>query len=386
VIPYGRQEVTEADIEAVVAVLRSDFLTQGPAVGEFEAAVCRLTGAPHAVASSNGTAALHLACAALQLGRGDHLWTTPISFVASANCGLYCGAAVSFVDVDPHTGLLCVAALREKLREAERTGTLPRVLVVVHLAGHVADMAAIAAETAPYGVHIIEDASHAIGAARDGATTGACDHSVITVFSFHPVKVVTAAEGGVATTRDPALASRMALLRTHGITRDAVALEFEKPGDWYYEQQCLGFNYRLSDLHAALGCSQLARLDDYIDRRAALAKRYREALEGVALVDPEPGVRSAWHLAMVHTGSAGRRARLFAMLREAGFGANVHYLPIHLQPYYRRLGFRPGDYPGAEAFYVDVISLPLYPTLDADAQEAVIALLNRDALQRSVAP
>jgi UDP-4-amino-4,6-dideoxy-N-acetyl-beta-L-altrosamine transaminase len=375
-IPYGRQDITEADVDAVVGVLRSDFLTQGPAVPALEQAICEYSGATHAVASNSATSALHLACMALELGPGDRLWTTPISFVASANCGLYCGACVEFVDVDPTTGLISLDALRDRLSAAERDGRLPKVLVVVHLAGHLVNMRAVSELVSDYGVRIVEDASHAIGSAFDGDRTGKCVYSDICVFSFHPVKVITAAEAGVSTTNDRALALRMSELRSHGITRDPARFQFPGEGAWYYEQQALGLNYRLSDLHAALGHSQLQRLDQYVDKRIDLARRYVESLESVTVVEPAAGVRSAWHLAIVRCGSADRRARLFTALRAADIGVNVHYIPIYRQPYYRQLGFRSTDYPGSEAFYSQVLSLPLYPMLDEDNQQLIIRHVN----------
>ena len=382
-IPYGRQEITEADLAAVKAVLQSDWLTQGPAVPAFEAAVARRVGAAHAVAVNSATSALHLACLALDLGPGDWLWTSPITFVASANCARYCGAEVDFVDIDPHTRNLCPQALAEKLRIAEGQGRLPKVVVAVHFGGLACDMPALKALAGRYGFRLIEDASHAIGASVAGVPVGAGQASDITVFSFHPVKIITTGEGGMALTNQPELARRMACLRSHGITREAVEMEaaFRSEGDgpWYYQQIELGFNYRMTDLQAALGLSQLERLDDYIAHREQLATAYDQALASLPLALParRPGYQSAWHLYPVAlTDAAGDdRLSLFNALREAGIGVNVHYIPVHLQPYYRHLGFAPGQYPQAENYYSRALTLPLYPTLGSDEQAQVIAAL-----------
>lgn len=382
-IPYGRQEITEADLAAVQAVLQSDWLTQGPAVPAFEAAVARRVGAAHAVAVNSATSALHLACLALDLGPGDLLWTSPITFVASANCARYCGAEVDFVDIDPHTRNLCPQALAEKLRIAEGQGRLPKIVVAVHFGGLACDMQALKALAGRYGFRLIEDASHAIGASVAGVPVGAGQASDITVFSFHPVKIITTGEGGMALTNHPELARRMACLRSHGITREEADMEaaFRSEGDgpWYYQQIELGYNYRMTDLQAALGLSQLDRLDQYIARREQLAAAYDQALASLPLALPArlPGYQSAWHLYPVAlTDAAGDdRLPLFNALREAGIGVNVHYIPVHLQPYYRRLGFTPGQYPQAEHYYSRALTLPLYPTLGSDDQARVIAAL-----------
>ncbi len=380
-IPYGRQEIDETDIAAVVEVLRSDFLTQGPAVPRFEAAVAARCEAAHAVAFSSATAALHGACQALGLGPGDRLWTAPNSFVASANCALYLGATVDFVDIDPASGGMSVAALEARLIEAERAGRLPKVVVPVHFAGQPCDMAEIAALAARYGVRVIEDASHAIGATYRGRPVGCGAYSDIAVFSFHPVKLATSGEGGVAVTGDAELATRMAEFRSHGITRDPGRMEATPEGAWCYEQRSLGYNYRLSDIHAALGCSQMARLDAFLARRARLAARYAALLAGLPLALPAcpDDRRSAWHLYVVRLDEAASpldRGALFAALRAAGVGVQVHYIPIHLQPYYRRLGFAPGQFPAAEAHYRGALSLPLFPGLSEAEQETVAARLH----------
>ena len=391
-IPYGRQEITEADIAAVVEVLRSDWLTQGPLIPRFEQAVAEQCNARHAVALNSATSALHLACLALDLGPGDWLWTSPNTFVASANCGLYCGAKVDFVDIDPRTYNLCPKALAHKLEQAERSGELPKVVIPVHFAGQPCDMPAIHALSQRYGFKIIEDASHAIGASYTAAADtqgrqseaatikiGSCTHSDITVFSFHPVKIITTGEGGMALTNDSELADRIARLRSHGITRDPAQMTHQADGPWYYQQIELGFNYRMTDLQAALGTSQLQRLDQYSTLRHALAERYDRLLADLPLRTPyrDPKQRSALHLYPVQLAAAGGhdRGSLFQALREGGIGVNVHYIPVHTQPYYQRLGFREGDFPQAEAYYRQAISLPLYPTMSEARQDGVVSVL-----------
>jgi UDP-4-amino-4,6-dideoxy-N-acetyl-beta-L-altrosamine transaminase len=371
-IPYGRQDITEADIAAVEAVLRSDFLTQGPAVPAFERAVAEYCGAAHSVALNSATSALHIACLALDLGPGDWLWTSPNTFVASANCGIYCGADVDFVDIDPRTYNMSVAALAEKLRQAEQSGTLPKLVVPVHFAGQPCDMAGIAQLAEQYGFRVIEDASHAIGGRYQDSPIGDCRFSDITVFSFHPVKIITTAEGGLATTNDAELADRMMRLRTHGITREPALMHGESDGLWYYQQIELGYNYRMTDMQAALGLSQLERVDNYIDRRHEIAKRYDELLAPLPLVRPfqRPDSRSALHLYPIQV--HGDRGGIFRGLRDAGIGVNVHYIPVYTQPFYRGRGFSEGDFPVAEAYYACAISLPMFPTLAHDDQTQVV--------------
>ncbi|MBF9032832.1 UDP-4-amino-4,6-dideoxy-N-acetyl-beta-L-altrosamine transaminase [Rhodobacterales bacterium HKCCE2091] len=374
-IPYGRQDIRPEDIEAVTEVLKSDFLTQGPAVPAFEAAICEAVSARHAVAVSSATAALHIACLALDLGPGDWLWTSPITFVASANVGIYCGAKVDFVDIDPETFNMSPDALEAKLRDAEAAGRLPKVIMPVHMAGQPCDMEKIGALARRYGIRVIEDASHGIGG-RDGATpTGACAHSDIAVFSFHPVKIITTGEGGAATTNDPALAERMALLRSHGITRDPGRMTRPSEGGWYYEQLELGFNYRMTDIQAALGRSQMRHLGERIDRRHERAAVYDAAFDGWPLKRPwqRPDARSAYHLYIVRLDDGFDRGQVFAALREAGIGVNVHYIPVHLQPFWRQFGFGPGDFPSAEAYYAAAITLPLHATLSEADQSQVIS-------------
>lgn len=381
-IPYGRQHITEADIEAVVDVLRSDFLTQGPAVPAFERAVAAQVGVRHALAVNSATSALHIACLALGLGPGDRLWTVPNTFVASANCGRYCGAEVDFVDIDPDSWNLSVTALRAKLVQARQDGLLPKVLVPVHFAGQPTDQEAIWALAQEFGFKVLEDASHAIGASRHGERAGNCKWSDITVFSFHPVKIITTGEGGMALTNDAELACRMEMLRSHGITRDTAKFTQAAPGPWHYEQQALGYNYRMTDIQAALGSSQLARLDGYVERRNLLARRYDELLRGLPLQLPIvlPGNRSAFHLYVVRVKSNARgrtREQVFSELRQGGIGVNVHYMPVHLQPYYRQLGFADGAFPVAESYASEAITLPLYPQLTEEGQDQVVSALAR---------
>lgn len=379
-IPYGRQEITQADIEAVVAVLRSDFLTQGPMVPRFEQAVATYCGATHALAVNSATSALHIACLALGLGPGDRLWTSPITFVASANCGLYCGAQVDFVDIDPRSYNISVAALEQKLIAAERDGALPKVLVAVHLCGQPCEMAAIHALSQRYGFRIIEDASHAIGGKYKGEPIGNCRYSDITVFSFHPVKIITTAEGGVAVTNHAGLAEKIALLRSHGITRDPALMTHEPDGPWYYQQVDLGFNYRMTDLQAALGVSQMERLDRYVQRRHELAQRYNQLLQPLPVMAPwqHPDSYSGLHLYVIRL-QLDRIARshrqVFEMLRALGIGVNLHYIPVHTQPYYQQQGFKFGDFPEAERYYAEAISLPLFATMTEQQQDQVVAAL-----------
>ncbi|MBL9051079.1 MAG: UDP-4-amino-4,6-dideoxy-N-acetyl-beta-L-altrosamine transaminase [Tabrizicola sp.] len=377
-IPYGRQDISDEDIAAVVAVLKSDFLTQGPAVPAFEAAVAARVGAAHAVAVNSATSALHVACMALGLGPGDWLWTVPTTFVASANCGLYCGASVDFVDIDPVTWTMCPKALASKLDQAKVEGRLPKVIVPVHLCGQSADMAEIARLARAYGVRVIEDASHSIGADHEGRPVGDCRYSDICVFSFHPVKIITTAEGGLATTQDPVLARKMELARSHGITRDPAEMTQAPDGPWYYQQVSLGYNYRMTEMQAALGLSQMSRLDAFVARRRTLAARYNRLLGNLPLVRPSPpaDVASAWHLYVVRV-PADRHRTVFDTLRADGIGVNLHYIPVHTQPHYQSMGFRPGQFPQAEAYYAEAISIPLYAGLSDADQDRVVAALER---------
>lgn len=379
-IPYGRQDVTEEDLIAVVEALQSDFLTQGELTSRFEQAVAKRVGALHGVAMNSATSALHVACVAVGLGPGDVLWTSPNSFVASANCGIYCGADVDFVDIDPVTLNMSVSALERKLKDARETGRrLPRVVVPVHFSGQPCDMREIGELARDYGFRVIEDASHAIGAAYAGKPVGACEHSDITVFSFHPVKIVTTAEGGVAVTNDPDLAARMARLRSHGITRDPTEMTHVPDGAWYYQQIELGWNYRMTELQAALGLSQLRRLDHYLTRRREIANRYDLALADMRLTLPvrEPTNRSALHLYVVKLDDPLRHGEVFNRLRADGIGVNLHYIPIHLQPFYRKRGFVEGDFPNAEEYYSRAISLPMFPALTKVQQDKVVTAVRR---------
>lgn len=381
-IPYGRQDISEADIQAVVEVLRSDFLTQGPAVPQFEQAVASRVNAKHAIAVNSATSALHIACAALGLGPGDRLWTVPNTFVASANCGRYCGAEVDFVDIDQHTWNLSVPRLREKLAQAKNGGRLPKVVVPVHFSGQPTEQEAVHQLAQEYGFRVLEDASHAIGASRNGESVGSCRWSDITVFSFHPVKIITTGEGGMALTNDDTLAERMAMLRSHGITREPSRFVEASRGPWYYEQQMLGFNYRMTDIQAALGASQLARLGGYIERRNVLAQRYDHALRDLPLQLPTVQVenRSSFHLYVVrlkHDATDKAHRQVFESLRQRGIGVNLHYMPVHLQPYYRNLGFAPGQYPKAEAHGKEAITLPMYSALTDQQQDQVVDSLRQ---------
>lgn len=384
-IPYGRQSISNEDIQAVVDTLKSDFLTQGPAVPAFEQALASYCNVPYAVAVNSATSALHIACLALDVKAGDRVWTSPISFVASANCALYCGATVDFVDVEPDTGLMSVKALAAKLHQAAANNTLPKVLIPVHLAGHSCAMQQIATLCQPYGIRIIEDASHSVGGSylqqKDGQQQkiGSCQFSDITVFSFHPVKIITTAEGGVALTKDLTLAARMQLLRSHGITRNPDDMTEVSHGPWYYQQIELGLNYRMTDLQAALGLSQLKRLDTFVSQRLEAVALYRSLLQDLALDLPQecPSGQSAWHLYIVRLHDENQRLSVFETLRTAGIGVNVHYIPIHTQPYYQKLGFQWGDFPQAEYFYSRIISLPLYAGLTKQSQEYVASVLKQ---------
>lgn len=383
-IPYSCQSVTDADIEAVVAVLRSEFLTQGPAIPAFEARFAARHDVAHAIAVSNATAGLHIACLALGIGPGSLVWTSPNSFLASANCALYCGAQVDFVDIDPSTRNMSVAALEAKLEAAEAAGKLPDLLIPVDFAGLPADLADMRALAERYGFRIVADASHATGAEYLGRPVGGSAYADITVFSFHAVKIVTTAEGGMVTTDDPALARRLQLLRSHGMTREPQEMEQPPEGPWSYEQSLLGLNYRMTDLQAALGNSQMDRLDTMQARRIVLADRYDRLLADLPLLLPArlQDRQSAWHLYVIEVDdsrTATSRKALFETLRANEIGVNVHYIPIHTQPHYRRLGFRPGDFPAAERYYARAISLPLFPAMTEAQQDRVVGVI-RDSL------
>ncbi len=382
IIPYGRQDISEADIQAVVDVLRSDFLTQGPAVPAFEKAVADYCGAQHAVAVNSATSALHIACLALGVGPGDWVWTSPNTFVASANCALYCGAQVDFVDIDSHTYNLSVESLAEKLVQAEKLDCLPKVVIPIHLCGQACDMLGIHSLSQRYGFKIIEDASHAIGGKYRGEPIGNCSYSDITIFSFHPVKIITTAEGGMAMTNDSQLAKRMQLLRSHGITRDVNEMTHAPDGPWYYQQIDLGFNYRMTDLQAALGLSQMQRLDEFVTKRHSVAKRYDQILTDFPVSMPlqHADSYSGLHLYIIRLKLEEIRMthrQVFEVLRAAGIGVNLHYIPVYRQPYYAGLGFKAGYCPEAEKYYAEAISLPMYPGLTEAQQDKVIAVLHQ---------
>ena len=383
-IPYGRQDIAEADIQAVVDVLRSDFLTQGPAVPGFENAIAGYCGAQYAIAVNSATSALHVACLALGVGPGDWVWTSPITFVASANCALFCGAQVDFVDIDPRTYNLSVECLAEKLAQAEKSSSLPKVVILVHLCGQPCDMVGIHALSQRFGFKIIEDASHAIGGKYRGEPIGNCRYSDITVFSFHPVKIITTGEGGMALTNDQQLAKRMQLLRSHGITRDTDDMTHAPDGPWYYQQIDLGFNYRMTDLQAALGLSQMRRLEEFVVKRHAIARRYDELLADSPIITPwqHPDSYSGLHLYVIRLklSEIGKAHRdVFEAMRAAGIGVNVHYIPVYRQPYYARLGFKLGHCPEAERYYAEAISLPMYPGLTETQQVEVVTALYKAA-------
>lgn len=385
-IPYGRQEISVEDIAAVLEILQSDWLTQGPAVPAFEQAVAQKVNALFAVAVNSATSALHIACLALDLGPGDWLWTSPNTFVASANCGLYCGAHVDFVDINPLTYNMSVESLAEKLDKAEKNGVLPKVIIPVHFAGQSCEMESIHHLSKRYGFKIIEDASHAIGGRYKGKPIGGCEYSDITVFSFHPVKVITSGEGGMALTNQVYLAEKMQRLRSHGIIRNAEKMQYRPPGDWYYEQVDLGFNYRITDIQAALGLSQLKRLEQFVKRRHHIASHYNHSLRSLPLILPfqRPDVYSAFHLYVIQIDperSPIKREVLFNRLREKEIGVNVHYIPVHTHPYYQQRNFKNNQLIEAEKYYSHAISLPMFSALTDDAQQKVITVLKKELQQ-----
>lgn len=380
-IPYGRQDISEEDIQAVVDVLRSDWLTQGPAILRFEDAVARYCGADHGIAFANATGALHIACLALGVGPGDYVWTTSNTFVASANCARYCGAEVDFVDINPTTYNISEEVLASKLKEADKKGTLPKVVIPVHFSGQSCDMSQIKALSSRYGFHIIEDASHAIGGRYENKPIGDCRYSDMTVFSFHPVKIITTGEGGMVMTNSEGLKNRLQRLRTHGITRDTRFMQSPPQGDWEYQQIELGYNYRMTDMQAALGYSQLTRIDDFIARRHVLAARYTALLADLPLVTPHlvSNAYSSFHLYVIRVKEEAKKSRrqAFDAMRSAGIGVNVHYIPVHLQPYYQQLGHKAGDCPNAEAYYADAITLPLHYKMSESQQDFVVSTLRK---------
>jgi UDP-4-amino-4,6-dideoxy-N-acetyl-beta-L-altrosamine transaminase len=376
-IPYGRQDIDQADIQVVLEVLQSDWLTQGPAINRFEQAVADYCGVKYAVAVSNATAALHIACLAVDLGDRDWLWTTPNTFVASANCGLYCGAKVDFVDINPHTYNLSIDELERKLANASKQGSLPKVLIPVHFAGQSCEMDKIRALSQQYGFKVIEDASHAIGGKYQDKRIGCCEFSDLAVFSFHPVKIITTGEGGMVLTNRKDLYEKLIRLRSHGITRDSSLMQGESHGAWYYQQLELGFNYRMTDIQAALGASQMQRLEEFVSRRRFLAQRYNQLLQNLPLTLPHqhPDSESSWHLYVIrlHLDKIHKTHRqVFQELRQAGIGVNLHYIPVHTQPYYQNIGFKWGDFPKSETYYAEAISIPLYYGLSKEDQNRVV--------------
>jgi len=378
-IPYGRQDITQADINSVIKVLQSDFLTQGPQVPKFEKVVSQYCNVKYALATNSATSALHLACLSLGLNNNDWLWTTSITFVASANCGLYCGAKVDFVDINPATYNICPEVLEKKLVKAKKLGKLPKIVIPVHLCGQSCDMKSIYKLSKEYGFKIIEDASHAIGGKYLNEPIGNCKYSDITVFSFHPVKIITTGEGGMALTNNNKLFKHMSLLRSHGITRDPSQMTKQADGDWYYQQIELGYNYRMTDIQAALGVSQLKRLDDYVSRRHELSTRYNELLKDFPLVIPyqHNDGYSAFHLYIIRLKNKNKHKQVFEYLRKNGIGVNLHYIPVYHQPYYEAMGFKKGYCLEAENYYNEAISLPMYATLSEVEQDKVVAVLHK---------
>ena len=379
-IYYGKQDVNESDIQAVEDVLRSDFLTQGPAIERFENKVATYCGAKYAVAVTNATSALHIACLAAGLGEGDLLWTSPITFVASANCARYCGADVDFVDIDEKTYNMSVPALAEKLQQAKQKGRLPKIVVPVHLAGQSCDMCAMRQLAEEYGFTLLEDASHAVGADYLDTKVGSCRFSDMTVFSFHPVKIITTGEGGMVLTNNKELYEKLVLYRSHGITRDPDKMTHAADGAWYYQQIFLGYNYRMTDIQAALGCSQMEHLDDFVERRRTLAQQYDALLKGLPLVTPYvmDETNPSWHIYIARLD--GRQIKkskqqIFVEMKERGIALNLHYIPVHRQPYYEKLGFRQGDFPHSEKYYEEAFTLPLYYSLTDAEQEQIVNCL-----------
>lgn len=379
-IPYGKQQIDDEDINAVTAILNSPFLTQGPTVPRFEHEICKKTGAQYSVACNSATSALHLACLALDLKAGDVVWTSPISFVASANCALYCDASIDFVDIDEHTFNMCANKLEAKLQSAEHKSKLPKVVIVVHFGGSPCDMKKVQKLSVKYGFKIIEDASHAIGARFFDNPVGSCHYSDITIFSFHPVKIITTGEGGCATTNDESLSKRMQLFRSHGVTRDTTFMTDKSHGDWYYQQIELGYNYRMTDLQAALGLSQLSKLDEFIDKRQQIALRYNSFFNDLPIKTQLilEGCLSSYHLFVIQlelTKTKLSHKEIFDFLRNNGVGVNLHYIPIHTQPYYADLGFKKGDFPEAETYYSKSISIPIFPNLETNDQAHICDLV-----------
>lgn len=378
-IPYGRQDITKEDIDAVVKTLQSDYLTQGPVVEKFETSLKNYCDAKYSIAVNSATSALHIACLAIGIQKGDIVWTSPITFVASANCALYCGASIDFVDINFDTNNICIDALKEKLKKAKSENCLPSVLIPVHMCGTCCDMESIFNLSKEYGFKIIEDASHAIGGKYKNSKIGESKYSDITVFSFHPVKIITTGEGGAALTNNKEIFKKLALFRSHGVTRDSSQMTKMPEGDWYYEQTELGFNYRMTDIQAALGVSQISRIDSYVSKRNEIAEYYDKNLSYLPIELPKTpdDVYSSYHLYIIKLSQDAsiKRKELFNFLRNNKIGVNVHYIPVHLQPYYKKRGFSEGDFPEAERFYRQAISLPLHPNLSKKDQDFIIDTL-----------
>ena len=375
-IPYGKQTITQEDIDSVVKVLKSDFLTQGPVIDQFENEISKFVKSKFSVAFNSATSALHMACLALGLQEGDYLWTSPITFVASANCGLYCQAKIDFVDIDPMNGLMDVNKLKEKLEIAKKDNKLPKVLVPVHLAGTSCDMPEIYNLSKKYGFSIIEDASHAIGGYCNNIEVGSCKYSDITVFSLHPVKIITSGEGGIATTNDKQISNKLKSLRSHGIIKDKQFFKNSSKGDWYYEQQFLGYNYRMNDISAALGLSQLKKIKSFIEKRTNIIEIYKRKLSNLPLsfLKVPSNIKSSYHLAIIRLDNKNPNHHefVFRSLKTKNIGVQVHYIPVHLQPYYRQMGFSEGNFPNAESYSSNAISLPIYPNLSSSQIDRVI--------------
>ena len=379
-IPYGKQEITQADIDEVVKVLQSDFLTQGPKVLEFEENLKKYTGANYAFAVNSATSALHIACLAIGLKENDWLWTSPVTFVASSNCALYCGAKVDFVDIDKKTYNLCPKKLELKLKKAEKLGNLPKIVIPVHLGGQSCDMKPIKRLSDKYGFKIIEDASHAIGGSYLKKKVGSCEYSDVTVFSFHPVKIITTGEGGAALTNNKDIAQKMNLYRTHGITKDDTFFEDISDGGWYYEQKVLGLNYRMTDIQAALGISQLSKIDSFVSSRHRLMCRYNKLLSHLPLITPyqSPNAYSGLHLFIIRLKLKEIKkthSQVFQSLRDNGVGVNLHYIPIYRHPYYKKMNFELKIFPESEEYYKEAISLPMFHSMSDKEQDKVIEIL-----------
>lgn len=379
-IYYGRQDINEADIQSVVDVLRSDFLTQGPVLEQFEKKVAKYCGARYAVAVTNATSALHIACRAAGLAEGDILWTSPITFTASANCGRYCGADVDFVDIDSKTYNMSIDWMERKLEQAKLDGKLPKIVEPVHLAGQPCDMKRIHELAVEYGFTVLEDASHAIGADYLDGKVGSCVYSDMAVFSFHPVKIITTGEGGMVLTNNEDLYKKLCLYRSHGITRDAALMTYVADGPWYYQQIELGYNYRMTELQAALGFSQMDRLDEFVTRRRYLVNRYNELLQDLPVITPHvlEGAVPSWHLYMVRADFHElkiNKVQLFEEMKKRGIVLNLHYIPVHMQPYYQELGFKKGNFPNSEKYYEDIFTLPLYYDFTDEQQDKVVEML-----------